>query len=139
MTPSTPSPFRRASILSALAVLGCALAFAFASAPSARAAGTATLGALGDKAPSLPLTATFAKADADTGPFVLNLKNTSDGSLKVTVKILLSVYFHADSKARNLPEHTIDAGQVWTIPGLAASDKVTVTADGYAPLELTVQ
>ena len=78
------------------------------------------------------------KADADTGPYVLNLKNASDGTLKVTAKVLLSVYFHADSKSRNLPEHAIDPGQVWTIPGLASSDKVTISASGYAPLELTV-
>ena len=137
---STPSPSRRASIISALAVLGCALAFALAQAPSARAADyTAALKPLDDKAPSLPLTATFEKADADTGPFVLKLKNTSDGALKVTAKILLSVYFHADSKSRNLPEHAIDPGQVWTITGLAANDKVIVTAAGFAPLELTVQ
>jgi hypothetical protein len=140
MTISTPSPSRRASIISAFAVLGCALAFALAQAPSASAADyTAALKPLDDKAPSLPLAATFAKADPDTGPFVLNLKNTSDGALKVTAKILLSVYFHADSKSRNLPEHTIDPGQVWTIPGLAANDKVVVSAAGYAPLELTVQ
>jgi hypothetical protein len=138
MTISTPSPFRRASIISALAVLGCALAFAFASAPSARAADNATLKPMDDKAPSLPLAPTFEKADADTGPYVLNLKNTSDGTLKVTAKVLLSVYFHADSKSRNLPEHAIDPGQVWTIPGLASNDKVTISASGYAPLELTV-
>jgi hypothetical protein len=138
MTLSAPSPFRRASIKSALAVLGCAFAFAFAQAPAARAADTASLKPMDDKAPSLPLTPTFEKADADTGPYVLNLKNTSDGTLKVTAKVLLSVYFHADSKSRNLPEHAIDPGQAWTIPGLASSDKVVISAGGYAPLELTV-
>jgi hypothetical protein len=138
MTLSTPSPFRRASILSALAVLGCAFAFAFAQAPAARGADNGALKPLDDKAPSLPLTPTFEKADADTGPYVLNLKNTSDGTIKVTAKVLLSVYFHADSKSRNLPEHAIDPGQVWTIPGLASNDKVTVSGSGYAPLELTV-
>jgi hypothetical protein len=127
-----------ALISSVLAALSCALALSFAQAPSARAAGTAALVPMDDKAPSLPLTATFAKADADTGPYVLNLKNTSDGALKVTAKILLSVYFHADSKSRNLPDHAIDPGQVWTIPGLAANDRVTISAAGYAPLELTV-
>jgi hypothetical protein len=138
MNASSHSPLRLASVRSALVALSCAFAFAFAQAPAARA-DTATLRPMDDKAPSLPLTATFEKADADTGPYVLNLKNTSDGALKVTAKVLLSVYFHADSKSRNLPEHAIDPGQVWTITGLAANDKVTVSASGYAPLELTVQ
>src|SRR5665213_2321957 len=127
---------RSSYIKSAAVALACA--FTFVQAPAARAA-DASLKSLEDKAPSLPLSASFAKvADAETGPYVLSLKNTSDGALKVTVKILLSVYFHADSKARNLPEHSIAAGEVWTIPGLAAADKVTVSASGYAPLELTV-
>jgi len=139
MTASTPSRILPASIRSALVVLSFAFAFAFAQAPAARAVDAANLTPKDDKAPSLPLAASFEKADADTGPFVLNLKNTSAGALKVSAKVLLSVYFHADSKSRNLPEHTIDPGQVWTIPGLAASDKVVVSAAGYAPLELTVQ
>jgi len=139
MTAYSPSPFHVAKVRSALVALSFAFTFAFAQAPAARAVDAANLMPMDDKAPSLPLTASFEKADADTGPYVLNLKNTSDGALKVTAKVLLSVYFHADSKSRNLPEHTIDAGQVWTIPGLAANDKVIVSATGYAPLELTVQ
>jgi hypothetical protein len=96
------------------------------------------MNALDDKAPALPLSASFAKADGEAGPYILSLKNTSDSAVKVSAKILLSVYFHADSKAKNIPVHTIDAGQVWTIPGLAANDKVTISGDGFAPLELTV-
>jgi hypothetical protein len=127
---------RSTSIASAAFALACVLALA--QAPSARAA-DATMNSLEDKAPSLPLTASFAKVtDPETGPYVLSLKNTSDGALKVTVKVLLSVYFHADSKARNIPEHAIGAGETWTVPGLAAADKVTVSASGYASLELTV-
>ena len=37
-----------------------------------------------------------------------------------------------------VPAHLVKAGDTWTIDGLAASDKVTVMAAGYAPLELTV-
>jgi hypothetical protein len=134
MNTSRPSSYIKSSAIA----LGCALALAFAQAPAARAADPA-LRSLDDKVPSLPVSASFAKvADPETGPYVLSLKNTSDSALKVTVKILLSVYFHADSKARNLPEHSIGAGEVWTVPGLAAADKVTVSASGYAPLELTV-
>jgi hypothetical protein len=123
---------------STLAALGCALTLVLAPLPAARAAGPSTLTALDDKAPSLPLTASFAKSDGEDGPYILSLKNTSDSSVKVSAKILLSVYFHADSKARNVPEHAIDAGQTWTVPGLAANDKITVTGTGFAPLELTV-
>ena len=94
---------------------------------------------LADKAPALPLTSKFAKVtEAEGGPYVLTLTNTSDHALKVTAKILLSVSFHAESKARNLPEHTIDAGKVWTISELAANDKVILHAKDYAPLELLV-
>ena len=121
-----------------LAALSGAFALALCQAPSAHAANEATLRALDDKAAALPVTASFAKTEGEDGPYVLSLKNNSNESIKVSVKILLSVYFHADSKAKNIPEHAIDAGQVWTIPGLAANDKVTVTGAGFAPLDLTV-
>jgi hypothetical protein len=122
----------------ALAAVGVALALSLLPNPAARAANFPAMNALDDKAPALPLTASFAKADGEDGPYVLSLKNTSDSAVKVSAKILLSVYFHADSKAKNIPVHTIDAGQVWTIPGLAANDKVTISGDGFASLELTV-
>jgi hypothetical protein len=121
-----------------LGALSCAFALALVQSPAARAANSAAMNALDDKATALPLAATFAKTEGEDGPYVLSLKNTSDSSVKVSVKILLSVYFHADSKAKNIPEHAIDAGQVWTIPGLAANDKLIVTGAGFAPLELTV-
>jgi hypothetical protein len=122
----------------ALASLGCAFAFTLLPVPSANASDVPALKALDDKAPSLPLTASFAKTEGEDGPYVLSLKNTSDNSIKVSGKVLLSVFFHADSKSRAIPEHAVDAGQVWTIPGLAANDKVILTATGFAPLELTV-
>ena len=128
-----PRPF--AAAMAAIAVV-CALALVHG--PAARAAGSIPLASLDDKAPSLPVATSFAKAEGEDGPYVLSVKNTSGSSVSVSAKILLSVYFHADSKARNIPAHAIDAGQTWTIPGLAASDKVTLSADGFAPLELTV-
>jgi hypothetical protein len=132
------TPSRRFISRTALAALGVALALSMLPNPAARAANAPAMNAMDDKAPALPLTASFAKADGEDGPYVLSLKNTSDGAVKVSAKILLSVYFHADSKAKNIPVHTIEAGQVWTIPGLAANDKVTISGDGFAPLELTV-
>jgi hypothetical protein len=123
----------------ALIALGCAFVFALVQVPALKAADTAAAKSIADKAPCLPRTATFETVPGDSGPHVLNLKNDSKDGIKISVKILLSVAFHGDTKAKNLPEHVIDAGQVWTIPGLAAGDKIIVTAKGFAPLELTVQ
>jgi hypothetical protein len=122
-----------------LLALGFACAFALARTPALRAADSALLTPADDKGAALPVTYTFDKsADADTGPYVLNLKNTSNSSITVSGKILLSVFFHADSKARAVPEHVIEAGQTWAISGLAANDKVVLSAPGFASLELTV-
>jgi hypothetical protein len=127
----------RISIKQAAAVLlGCAFVLGPIAVPAAHAADATPPAS--DKAPSLPLTPAFAKVDGDNGPYVLNLKNISTDSLKVNAKVLLSVAFHAESRARTITGHVIDAGQVWTITGLAAADKVTITADGFAPLQLTV-
>jgi hypothetical protein len=137
MTAHMKTPSRSALFAVVLAAMGCALALV--QAPSAQASNSAALGTMDDKAPSLPLAASFEKvADADNGPYVLSLKNTSGSELKVTAKVLLSVYFHDDLRSRNIPEHAIAAGEVWTINHLAAQDKVTVSAKGFAPLELTV-
>jgi hypothetical protein len=135
---SSPISSWSRAFAAALAAIAVASALALVQVPAARAAGSSTLTSLDDKAPSLPVTTSFAKADGEDGPYVLSVKNTSGSSISVSAKVLLSVYFHADSKAKNIPAHAIDAGQTWTIPGLAASDKVTLSADGFAPLELTV-
>jgi hypothetical protein len=119
--------------------VACTIGFSFASAAEPNAARPAALQPLADKAPSLPLTAAFEKVTGgESGPYVLHLKNDSSDAVKVSAKVLLSVVFHANSKARNLPEHVIDPGQVWSIPDLASADRVVVTAAGFAPLELTV-
>ena len=123
-------PIHVLSVRSLVAALCCALGLVFLMASNAKAA---------DKAPSLPVTATFEKVTTDgVSGYALNLKNDSADALKVTVTITPSVVFHADAKVKTLPAHAIDAGQVWTIKDLAAGDKLSVAADGFAKLELTV-
>lgn len=132
------TPSRRLILRGAFATLGCALLLALAAAPAAQASNAPPLAALDNKAPALPVTATFAKSEGEDGPYVLSVRNNSGSAIKISAKILVSVYFHADSKARNIPAHAIEAGQVWTIPGLAANDKVALSGDGFAPMNLTV-
>jgi hypothetical protein len=137
MITNTSSP-RSAACRIALIALGCAC-LAIVQMPALKAADAAATTPMAIKAPSLPLTATFDKVvGAEKGPYVLKLKNDSKAELKVTAKILLSVAFHMGSKHWDLPEHVIASGQVWSIPDLSAGDKITVTAEGYAPLELVV-
>lgn len=113
----------------AMIALGCALCVVFFAAPSAKAA----------DAPSLPVTATFEKVSVDgVNGYALNLKNVSNDTLKLSVTITPSVVFHADAKVKTLPEHPVEAGQVWTIKDLAAGDKLSVVAEGFAKLDLTV-
>ncbi|HEY4988373.1 MAG TPA: hypothetical protein VII09_01125 [Opitutaceae bacterium] len=139
MIPSNAISSRSSLLKAALVALGSAFAFALVLTPAVRAVDASAPAALDDKGATLPVAYTFDKStDPDAGPYVLNLKNTSDASIKVTGKVLLSVFFHADSKARNVPEHVIEAGQSWAISGLAANDKVILSAPGFAPLELTV-
>lgn len=132
---------RPAKGIVALFALGCAFSLAFVSTPTAKAADSTTLQRLAaDTEPALPLTATFEKvADSERGPFVLKLTNDSKETIKASAKILLAVAFHADNKARNIPEHAIEPGQVWAIDDLVANDKVVITAAGFAPLELVVK
>jgi hypothetical protein len=121
-----------------LFVLGCALGLALVQGSALRAADDMKPAA--DKAPAAPLSATFEKvADAENGPFVLNLKNDSKEAVSAKAKVLLSVAFHADSKARQVPEQVIEPGKTWSIKDLAADDKVVVYAKGFAPLEITVK
>ena len=122
----------------ALLALACAFILSISSVSAEQLFGPVTLRPLADKLPSLPLNSKFEKVTGEGGPYVLKLKNTSKSALKVSAKILLSVAFHAESKARTIPEHVIEAGKVWTIPELAADDKVILSAKDYAPLELTV-
>jgi hypothetical protein len=138
MKPSDISPIRPALSRVAAIALGCALGLALVQPPAMKAADSAALRPLDDKLPALPLTAAFDKADGDNGPYVLSLKNTSADSIKASGSVLLSVASHADKKTKDIPEHVVGRAEVWTIPGLATGDKVTIVADGFAPLELTV-
>ena len=138
MIHSNTSSTRPVACKTALLVFGCVLGLAFLQVPALKGADAAPKSQT-DKAPSLPLTGTFAKVTTgEAGPYVLTLKNDSKEAVKASAKILLSVAFHADNKARNIPEQVVKPGQTWTIPGLAAADRVTITAKGFAPLELTV-
>ena len=122
---------------SLILALGSAFSLALFVAPAARAE-TPALRPLADSA-AVPVTATFEKVSADgVNGYALNLKNVSSDTLKLTVTITPSVVFHADAKVKTLPEHAVDAGQTWTIKDMAAGDKLSVAADGFAKLELTV-
>lgn len=129
-------PLHRSRSLLALA---CAVGLTLVSVPATIAAEAPAKQPLADKAPALPLSATFEKVASTEGtPFVLHLKNNSKDTLKLSGKVLLSVVHHAMDKARGLPEHTLAGGEVWMIKDLSAQDKVLISADGYAPLEIVV-
>jgi len=139
MIASNKSSTRSIVCMTTMIAWGFAFSLAIAQVPAARGADAAALRPLDDKAPSLPLSYSFEKvAEGENGPYLLKLKNTSNDTIKVSAQILSSVTFHASSKVRNLPEHAIDPGQVWTITELGAADKVTISAKGFAALELTV-
>jgi hypothetical protein len=139
MIVSNMSVARPVLCATALIALGCAFCLAVVQVPTLKAADTMALQRLDDKAPSLPLSYTFEKVtDGENGPYALKLKNVSKDSIKVSAEVLSSVAFHANSRVRNFPDHAIDPDQVWAITELAATDKVTISAKGFAPLELTV-
>ncbi|HUJ42693.1 MAG TPA: hypothetical protein VLW52_03695 [Opitutaceae bacterium] len=139
MSTSQPSSPRSAACRTALFAFACACTLALTPAQAVKAADTAAPAAPAVKAPSLPVTATFDKvANAERGPYVLKVTNNAKDTLKVSAKILLSVAFHMGSKHWDLPEQAIEPGKAWTIPDLTAGDKVTLLAQGYAPLELVV-
>lgn len=121
-----------------LAVLGTAF-LAFAALPVAALSATPDLQPVTDQAAKLPVATAFEKTSGgEGGPYVLKVTNTAQTELKVSAKVLLSVAFHADNKARMVPEHTLAAGETWTISDLAAKDEVILTAKDYAPLKVSV-
>ena len=133
------SSLRAVLCSSALLALGCAFVLAIVPTPALRAESGSSQ-PTADKAPTLPLSASFDKvAGAETAPYVLTLKNDSENPVKASAKVLLVVAFHAESKARNVSEHVIDPGKTWTIAELAKGDRVVVSAEGFAPLSLTVE
>jgi hypothetical protein len=129
------TPTRCVTALAVAAILSLTLARTACAGTTA----PATLQTLDDKLPSAPLAVSFDKVtDAESGPYVLKLKNTSGEAVTASAKIFPSVTIHSDTKERDLPERVVASGEVWSIPGLAATDKVTVNAKGFAPLEITV-
>jgi hypothetical protein len=134
-TPTRPL-HRRAALL----VLGAAL-FSLAPFAAIAADDASAPQPLADQAAPLPLQATFhkTKSGENAGLFTLRLKNTSADTITATASIIVSVPVHNNPKVREEPAHAIKPGKSWSIRKLAAGDKVTVKADGFAPLELTVQ
>ena len=118
-------------------------AFAFSllvACPSVSFAAAATPAAAKEKAAKLPLETSFAKektGDA-AGLTTLTLKNTSARAVKVSATVELSVVVHNREKTRTVAAQTVEPGKTTKIEGLAAHDKVTVTADGFEPLLITV-
>ncbi|HEX2861301.1 MAG TPA: hypothetical protein VHN79_06660 [Lacunisphaera sp.] len=116
----------------------CMTCLALTSAPALHATNADTR-PLADKEPVLPLTPTFEKGESTEGtPFVLQLKNESKATLKVSGKVLLAVVHHAMDKARALPEQSVAPGQTLTIKDLSADDRVFLSSPGFAPLEVRV-
>lgn len=139
MSRSTPSRAYRAFGRATVIALGCAFSLAIVHVPASRAGESgAALRPLDDSLPALPLTATFEKADGDNGPYALTLRNTSGNSIRASGSVLLNVGSNAYRKTRDIPEHVVDRAETWTIYGLSTGDRVTIEADGFAPLALTV-
>jgi hypothetical protein len=103
----------------------------------AAASNDASFQARADKAAALPVTTAFEKA-AEKGPYHLKVSNTSHAALKVTIEVTQSVKSHATPKSHSTTL-TIEAGKSGTVEELAAHDKVTLFAQGFEKLELTVQ
>lgn len=98
----------------------------------------AALRPLDDSLPALPLTGDFEKADGDNGPYGLTLKNTSGNPVKASGTVRMNVAPEATTKVRQIAGHVIERAETWTIYGLSSGDRVTIEADGFAPLTLTV-
>jgi len=73
------------------------------------------------------------------GTQVLSLKNDSNEAITATATIVQSVTYHANAKTRTLPAHVVAAGEVWKIADLGMGDRITVAAEGFANLEVTVK
>lgn len=118
-----------------------AVVFATDAIAAPESAGRAAVQRLADQAAPMPVTATFAKnASAKTdGPYVLTLKNTSETPITVSVRVDQDVTVHNRPKNRTVGPQEIAPGKEWRIDDLAALDKVTVSADGYESLTLTVR
>ncbi len=88
----------------------------------------------------MPLKASFEKdtSGKNEAPMVLHLKNESSKAITVSAEIELSVVVHNRPKSRSVAAQTVAAGAVLTIDNLAPDDKLTLSAEGYAPLVVVV-
>lgn len=93
----------------------------------------------GGKASELPLEASFGAGvpGDNSGPYAVTLTNTSDTTLAVAATITFSVQSHNRPQTMDLPAQEIAPGDTLVIDDLAAADQIVLTADGYAPMELT--
>jgi hypothetical protein len=139
MIPTRSTSIRSLTFRTALLALSCALTVGLTSTAKAATDGTPALQPLNDTMPAMPLVVSFDKVTgAEGGPYVLKLKNTSSDALTVSATVFPSVTIHSDTKERTLPDQVIAAGDTWSIPGLAATDKVTINSKGFAHLDITV-
>jgi hypothetical protein len=84
------------------------------------------------------LTGSFEKEDGVNGPYGLVLKNTSGNPIRASGRVFLNVGSDASRKTRDIPEHIVERAETWTIYGLSSGDRVTIEADGFTPVALTV-
>lgn len=139
MSSSTSSPSHPTFGRAAVIALGIVIGLAIVRVPESRASSNgALLRPLDDSLPALPFTASFGKADGDNGPFEVTLRNTSGNSIRASGSVSLNVGSNADRKIRDIPEHVVERAETWSIYGLSTGDRLTIEADGFSPLALTV-
>lgn len=125
---------RRFSLLALGSVLALGLL------PATQAAGTEIRQPLAAEAKPLPFSTAFEKGEPgeNGGPYVLVLTNTAAEALKVQGSIIWSVASHNRANTIKLPERVIEPGGTWKIADLAVEDRVVLTAEGYATLDVKV-
>jgi hypothetical protein len=130
---------RKAALLS-FAAISAAVAVPCSSALAAPAAETTPAHPMSDQAAKLPVEHSFAKETSgdNKGLYTLTLKNTSAKPVKITATVDESVVSHNRPKTRTVTSPSVEPGKTWKIEALAAHDKVTLAADGFAPLQLVV-
>lgn len=114
-------------------------AFFFSALPTSAAESKPAEHPTADKAAKLPVEHAFEKNTTgdDKGLYTLMLKNTSAKSLKLTLAVEESVVSHNRPKNRTVSV-TVDAGSSVKNGAFAAHDKITISAEGFAPVTLTV-